>query len=66
MILINTVSKKSKLPMRKPSGIPRLVRLPPDIDAWLVEKTKQDDRFYVQEIIRDILKAARDAELKAA
>jgi len=54
---------KRKTQPRKPSGIPRLVRLPPDIDAWLVEKTQKDESvYYVQETIRNILKAVRDAE----
>lgn len=66
MILVNIMKAKRKTPTKKPSGIPRLVRLPPDLDAWLVEKTEKDkDAYYVQETIRNILKAARDADLQA-
>ena len=67
VILIDIVSKKQIQTTRKPTGIPRLVRLQPHIDAWLIEKTKKDQKvYYVQELIRDILQAAYDAERKKA
>ena len=63
MILIDIMKSKRKAQPRKPSGIPRLVRIPPDIDAWLIEKARKDqDAYYVQDVIRNILRDTRDAE----
>jgi hypothetical protein len=63
VILVNImVKKKPKTPPKKPQGRPRMLRLPPELDDWLVEHTKQKGAASIQETVRQILTAARASE----
>jgi hypothetical protein len=63
MILINIMSKKStNARTKKPIIKPRMLRLPQELDDWLVEYTKERGAASVQETMRQILTAARASE----
>lgn len=50
---------KRRSSSKRPRGKVRILTIPPELDAWLVEHTKQRGASSVQETVRQILAAAR-------